>query len=580
MQNFFGNENQNNQSIQSIKSKALSIGENLLNSYGYGDDDILRNEIKILIYEMLFANGVLSYNDIPKDLLIQIQNTMKKQDNPEKCIQENDSKDPFKGNIDFRVLIKFISTSNIRLSIPIPVEITLGEALKEYLRFFNLNENSTIAFIFNSQLLNIGMTQKIGEFNFRNGNEIIVFDPNSELKFIMQETHQNNEKIKKEIVDRGLKRFKMAQKKRNKQVILSEQNKEMIDMCHLAEVSKKEILFHTMNNNNQFIHEDFAISKPDYFMLGILAKYLEKEGCTVAIEKNPIEENNPKKDDYMALTLQFIMNGFIGYKKYIIDFRRDNMTENNQSYIMDLSKILSNKLKIYDQNKIIVSFSPNIQDELLIIIKDIKYQNLDQNFFIEIFNNNSKIGKYNGFTVKPIIDGCILNMNMHAEEGDNADEEEDFGFGGWGENEKRGGRPYFPPKGWYGHGLTVLGRYENDDWIGYEGGKEWCVAYHGAFKKYDLQEQQLIEQIKNDEDSNHPGEKVGEGILCVFDPKYINEKAEEVEDLNGIKYKVAFMLRVHPEKLRVPKNKPYYCVINGSSDELRPYRVLTKKTRK
>jgi hypothetical protein len=56
----------------------------------------------------------------------------------------------------------------------------------------------------------------------------------------------------------------------------------------------------------------------------------------------------------------------------------------------------------------------------------------------------------------------------------------------WKENEKRGGYPYIPPKGWKGYGLKVMDVYDNgnNDWIAKDGNpNEWAVAYHGIGSK-------------------------------------------------------------------------------------------------
>ena len=46
---------------------------------------------------------------------------------------------------------------------------------------------------------------------------------------------------------------------------------------------------------------------------------------------------------------------------------------------------------------------------------------------------------------------------------------------------------------------------------------------------------------------------------------------------DGKKYKVGFMLRVKPDKIRASKDKEDYWVLNGTIDEMRPYRILLKE---
>ena len=50
---------------------------------------------------------------------------------------------------------------------------------------------------------------------------------------------------------------------------------------------------------------------------------------------------------------------------------------------------------------------------------------------------------------------------------------------GWSQGETRGERPYI--LGWSGHGLNVLQKYENDDWLWNTGSTgELCMEYHGT----------------------------------------------------------------------------------------------------
>ncbi|CAF3191249.1 unnamed protein product, partial [Rotaria sp. Silwood2] len=50
------------------------------------------------------------------------------------------------------------------------------------------------------------------------------------------------------------------------------------------------------------------------------------------------------------------------------------------------------------------------------------------------------------------------------------------------QEEKRGGRPYHFPQGWYRHALKVEDKYPNDKaWLGMNNSPgEWIVAYHGT----------------------------------------------------------------------------------------------------
>ena len=164
---------------------------------------------------------------------------------------------------------------------------------------------------------------------------------------------------------------------------------------------------------------------------------------------------------------------------------------------------------------------------------------------------------------------------------------------GWEEGGHRGNKPYYPPLGWIGIGLKVMDKYENNTWIGMENIiGEWCVAYHGVGRS------QNSEQVKNitgiiykgnyfkpgggqayefSDDENHPGEKVGKGVYCT--PKIdIAEGYAGNSEINGILYKTVLMVRVHPDKIRYSKNMKDYWIVDGTTDQIRPYRILYKKT--
>jgi len=169
-------------------------------------------------------------------------------------------------------------------------------------------------------------------------------------------------------------------------------------------------------------------------------------------------------------------------------------------------------------------------------------------------------------------------------------------MGNWAQGENRGGRVYNPPKGWIGFGLNVLGKYDNgnNDWLACNGREgEWCVAYHGACVRNTSDEiKQIIKPIleknlrpgagqgyKDYDDANHPGHKVGVGVYCSPNPANMDGYAGIIE-VNGYRYKVAFMLRVKPDKIRYSNSRADYWVLNGGDgdfSEIRPYRFLIKK---
>jgi len=184
-----------------------------------------------------------------------------------------------------------------------------------------------------------------------------------------------------------------------------------------------------------------------------------------------------------------------------------------------------------------------------------------------------------------IMEGCKLSPNMLDYRGNRES--------GWGEGETRGGHDYIPPKGWKGYGLNVFDKYDDGDtnWIECDNNpKEWAIAYHGVGRGSNSPEfiAGLIvktrfkpganQNYSEDDDMYHPGNKVGDGVYCSPLPENMDYYAGKCKcTCDGKKYKVGFMLRVKPDKIRASKDMEDYWVLNGTIDEMRPYRILLKE---
>ena len=80
----------------------------------------------------------------------------------------------------------------------------------------------------------------------------------------------------------------------------------------------------------------------------------------------------------------------------------------------------------------------------------------------------------------------------------------------------------------------------------------------------------------------HPGNKCGKGVYVT--PKIeVAEKYAGTVEINGKKYKMVIMSRVRPDKIRhcdtcLDSKEPFnYWVINGTTGDIRPYRLLYKR---
>ena len=165
--------------------------------------------------------------------------------------------------------------------------------------------------------------------------------------------------------------------------------------------------------------------------------------------------------------------------------------------------------------------------------------------------------------------------------------------GGWaGIGEKRGGEEYIPPIGWIGYGLKVIDYYIDNTWLGKSNCQgEWCVAYIGVGRDQSPEKVNMIigsiirggfkpsflAKAENDEDLRHPGKKCGRGVYCSPDINYAEAYAG-ITELDGEKYKCVLMVRVNPEKIRQSEAWPKEYILEASSDEIRPYRILLKKS--
>ena len=217
-------------------------------------------------------------------------------------------------------------------------------------------------------------------------------------------------------------------------------------------------------------------------------------------------------------------------------------------------------------------------------LEKIKQTNKDINYFEEI----SLLKK---IKEELIIKGCHLTPNM-------LDNKENKKLE-WSEGEKRGEFDYYPPdEGWKGFGLNVLNKYDggNNDWLGKDGNKnEWAIAYHGIGVK--MGSGFTLEKVTNCiinegfkagygqayaeyDDARHPGKKVGKGVYCSPDPSVMESYARYAETLtkiNGKGFIMGFMIRVKPDKIRYSNLRKDYWVLNGNTDEMRPYRILVKE---
>ena len=337
---------------------------------------------------------------------------------------------------------------------------------------------------------------------------------------------------------------------------------------------------------------------PGLFALGLLSKNLKALGIGTAIEK----EENSKGQSPDFPWFQFLINDIHNKKKYVLDFkfgkRKNKVLSNNKIEYKNFEKKLKAKLSKdfnISEEKIIVA--PTVSKEgkfrVQIIFQSEEFNNLDINQFINKFKSDpdfAELKHLKSIHEDIIIGGINLTKNQLDPKGNRKS--------GWGIGVKRGRKDYDPPLGWIGIGLKVKGIYDNgnDTWIGMNNVEgEWCVAYHGVGRRQSSYNVKKVvgkiikaKEFKpgpgqahkncvniNHKDNNNAPKKVGEGVYCTPHIKTAEDFAG-ISVINGESYKTVLMLRVKPEAIRQCEDAGDYWVVNGTDDEIRPYRILYK----
>ena len=358
---------------------------------------------------------------------------------------------------------------------------------------------------------------------------------------------------------------------------------------------KKEILKEKEENPEKFIETKDALKleheNPELFALGLLSQNLEDEGIETVIEK---ENNEEDEQDAATTCLQFITSGLYNKRKYDLHFdlgekRNEEILNNEEEYEKfknDLKLKLSKDYNI-PVDKIIVTLPQKGSLRVQVIFQSKEFKKLDMKDFIKKFKNDNEFKELQNLKEihsDVVLNFCKISKKMLDRRGNRSE--------GWGENEQRGNKPYDPPIGWIGIGLKVKDKYDDGDntWIGMNNSEgEWCVAYHGVGRFKESDEVKKITglicnssfkagtgQIHDDcEDMFHAGKKVGKGVYCTPHIKTAERYAGK-SIINGKSYKTVLMVRVKPDKIRGCLDSEDYWVVNGTTDEIRPYRILYK----
>ena len=375
-----------------------------------------------------------------------------------------------------------------------------------------------------------------------------------------------------------------------------------------TKIMKKHIIIERVKNPDNYINIENTINSPANIVkplnsrenagivLSLFGKTIKNNGVEVLLSKTRDKEF---KNIEIAGVNSLITLG--NKKSYEIFY--DYGEEKNKKIINDEIE----KEKLIYKFKLELSKKLNIgKEEIILFIEpyDDIYEKkllLKFNFSIttqagdftekinQFINENNNIVKLNK---KQIIDAIQISPDLLDPNGDK--------FENWCKNKIRGGERYIPPtKDWYGIGLNVKDKYENNDWLDNKNKKgEYAIAYLGI-NTFLKDKEQILRNTKKyaDEISNmisnklyefEPnmkvkgfccekcGPKCGEGV-CLFQNIEYAENSAGILEISGFTIKIILMCRVNPLKIRQPKKFPQCWILNPTADEIRPYRILIKK---
>ena len=417
------------------------------------------------------------------------------------------------------------------------------------------------------------MTKMMNILNNSNSNQNDINQIQNQVpdlsEQIKKQEEENKKKLIKQIIDN--KRSETGAKHCKELEIVS-------DMAIMGSITRDFITVDTNNNPNKYLPTQNALNSNEqyYFILGILSDYLTKQGVVTAIEKKDQNQLSKQKLKEIDTFLQFLINGLSNLKKHELKF--DFGWEKNQLILTDtkeqedfldlLRYSLSKGLNI-PTNQMVLTYPRSGSVLVTVVFKSEDFNNITVNQLKNFFALHApSINRLISIESNLVLDGILLNPELLDPRGDNLNC--NYENGG-----RRGGRPYYPPSGWKGYGLKVLGKYDNgnDIWISCNGQLgEWCVAYHGASQKINNN----YSMMRNNNDINHPGQIVGEGVYVSPNPNVLDSDGGIVQ-VGMKRYKIGFMLRVKPDKIRIAQSNNDYWVLNGNSSEIRPYRILIKE---
>ena len=411
------------------------------------------------------------------------------------------------------------------------------------------------------------------------------------------------------------------------------------DIDIFSTIIKEEIEREKSENPEKIITASKAIESPDtsnLFAMGVFASFLENNGTEVIIKKKDDNNNTLLNQECLETCMTFASSEIGMSKKYEMKFDLSQSQnelllsneEEAEKFLNKWKKILSKEMSIPEES--IIFFNPRRGS----FIVDVKFlQEKADELFPKFKDLEQRYKELMEIRERVLLKGCILSEDF-------LDSNYNKQLGTWNRsNTNRGKEPYYPPHGWLSFGINMsrpTNDYGGDDcWIGKQNTEgEWIVVYHGI-RNGKYTEPNIVKSIsethlrsgwnqyhETEEDIRHHPYGNGKCNKCdrqfycvkceyefIFDECSDKEKICRCNSpkkykcnqcLHGVyctpkpyvfesyatyfsvpnseeKYKIAFMCRADPLKIRQSGDDNDYYICSGESDEIRPYRILIKE---
>ena len=277
------------------------------------------------------------------------------------------------------------------------------------------------------------------------------------------------------------------------------------------------------------------------------------------------------------ILIQWICNGYISKNIYKLNFKlKENrilQLENDEIEKIKFNNKLLDYIKqaynLKNEKIVITNFKKDKNNYITLVIIYNFFTFLTKNKLLNTFPNDEELKTLTNIEKDLIIESVRLSDSILSPAFNIRNDKL------WIPNQIRGGERYYPPMGWIKFSLNVSKKYDegNDEWLSStDKSKEWCVAYCG-FSGMTKNFGQIYE---NENDIKHPGKKVGIGLYCSPFPIFL-DNFSDIFHIKGAQYKCGFMIKVKPDKIRIPESNKEIWVLGGSDDDFRPYGILIKK---